>query len=424
MVQNRWMDNSPTSTAENQLPRDTGASKRLLSLDTFRGLIMCTLAINGFALAKTAASLGYGPDVEVDSTAGQIWQFLSFHNRHPEWNSQFYGVGCSYWDLIQPAFMFMVGVAMPYSYASRRRRGDSQSKLVAHALVRSIVLVLLGVFLATRYSGLPSNRLLTNVLAQIGLGYFFVFLLLGRSAKLQIGVAVAILVGYWGWLVQYPVSETLPQKSLESIEPLSVPQSIAKHFAIHTNAAAQADTILLNFWHRQEPVQVHAAGYATLNFVPSMVTMLLGVLAGTLLRSDRSDGEKVRNLLIGGLLCMTLAIIASYTVCPIVKKIWTPAWTLYSGAWVLWILAALYFVIDVKGWKFWTFPLVVVGTNSLAIYLMSQSFKPWIAGRWEVYLGDEIFSGSYGPTVEAVCIFAVLWLACLYLYRSKIFFRV
>ena len=96
-------------------------SERLLSLDTFRGLIMCTLAVNGFALAATAKQLGYTPDAEVDSAAGWIWQTLAFHNSHPFWNSQFYVVGCSYWDLIQPAFMFMVGVAMPYSFASRRQ---------------------------------------------------------------------------------------------------------------------------------------------------------------------------------------------------------------------------------------------------------------------------------------------------------------
>ncbi len=94
---------------------DRQPAERLLSLDAFRGLVMCTLAVNGFAFASTAKRLGYGPDADVDTYAGSIWQFLAFHNTHPEWNSQFYVVGCSFWDLIQPAFMFMVGVAMPYS---------------------------------------------------------------------------------------------------------------------------------------------------------------------------------------------------------------------------------------------------------------------------------------------------------------------
>ena len=126
------------------------------------------------------------------------------------------------------------------------------------------------------------------------------------------------------------------------------------------NAAAQADLTLLNLFATEETVQVHAAGYATLNFIPSLVTMLIGVLAGTLLRGPRTDSEKVRYLLIAGLVCLVAAVVASFTVCPIVKKIWTPAWTLFSGAWVLWTLAGLYYVIDVRGWKRWTFPLVVV----------------------------------------------------------------
>ncbi len=404
--------------------RDASTPKRLLSLDAFRGLIMCTLAVNGFAFATTANKIGYGPGVDVSTRTGHVWQWLAFHNSHPVWNSQFYVVGCSYWDLIQPSFMFMVGVAMPYSYASRRKRGESRPKLVMHALIRSLVLIMLGVFLATRNTGLPSNRLLTNVLAQIGLGYFFVFLLLGRGVRLQIGIGAVVLMAYWAWFMQYPVPPSLPTASLESIESLSVPHEIAKQFAIHTNAAAQADRTLLNLGNHGQPVDVHSAGYATLNFVPSMVTMLIGVLAGSLLRSSKSESDKVRFLIAGGMACMAMAIIASYTVCPIVKKIWSPAWVLYSGAWVLWILAALYFVIDVRGWRSWTFPLIVVGTNSLAIYLMSNLLKPWISGCLETYFGDQIFAGTYGPVMQAICVFAVLWLVCLYLYRSKIFIRV
>ncbi len=152
--------------------------------------------------------------------------------------------------------------------------------------------------------------------------------------------------------------------------------------------------------------------------------MLLGVLAGTLLRSPREQQEKVRLLCFGGLACMAAAVLLSFTVCPVVKKIWTPAWTLYSGAWVVWILAALYWFVDVRGWKAWTFPLVVVGMNPLAMYLMGMLVKRPVAGYWKVYLGDEIFAGPYGPTVEAIAVFAVFWVACLYLYRSKIFFRV
>lgn len=402
----------------------SGHPQRLLSLDTYRGLIMCTLAVNGLALAATANKLGYGPDVTATDGIGRIWQWLAFHNSHPFWNSQFYVFGCSYWDLIQPSFMFMVGVAMPYSYASRRRRGDSTANLTTHALIRAVVLVALGVFLQTRNTGLESNRLFTNVLSQIGLGYFFVFLLLGRSARLQIAVAAIVLVGYWAWFVQYQVPDPLPKPAAESIESLPTPPRYAKQFALLANPAAEFDVMLFNALPHEQPIQAHAAGYATLNFIPSAVTMLFGVLAGALLRSPRRESDKLRILLLSGLVCMLAAVAISYTCCPIVKKIWTPAWTLYSGAWVLWILAALYWIVDIRGWQAWTFPLVIVGMNSLAMYLMSMLLKRWVADRFETYLGEQLFSGPYGPTVQAVAVFSVFWLTCLYLYRSKIFFRV
>ncbi len=286
------------------------------------------------------------------------------------------------------------------------------------------MLVALGVFLQTRNNWFDTNRLLTNVLAQIGLGYFFVFLLLGSRAKVQIAIAVGVLVAYTIWLGVYPPPDPLPLKSAESIQSLSVPEHVAKHYAIVTNAPAQMDVVILNLVPHENTIQPHAAGYATLNFVPSAITMLIGVLAGTLLRSSRDQADKLRRLIVAGVICMLTAVIAGYTVCPIIKKIWTPAWTLFSGAYVLWLIAGLYWVIEIKKWRAWTFPLVVVGTNSLAIYLMSMLSKRWISDRLENYFGSELFAGPYGPTIQAVSVLAVLWLVCLYLYRSKIFFRV
>ena len=401
-----------------------GAPARLLSLDAFRGLIMCTLAINGFALAATAKKLGFGPDVETDSVAGWIWQTLAFHNSHPAWDSQFYLVGCSYWDLIQPAFLFMVGVAMPYSYASRRRRGDSVRKLALHALIRAIVLVILGVFLQTKNHGFDTNALFTNVLSQIGLGYFFVYLVMGLSVRAKIVIGATLLVGYAAWMGCYHIAQPIADNALESIQSLKTPPSVAKQYAIGINAAAQADMTLLGWVLGNESIQSHRGGYATLNFVPSSITLLLGVLAGDVLRSSIDPNAKLKRLVVGGLVCMILAVVASFTFCPVIKRIWTPAWTLYSGAYVLWTLAVLYWMVDLVGWRRWTFPLVVVGSNSLAMYLMSMLWKRWIAERLQVYFGDDIFAGNFGPMIQAVCVFAVLWLICLYLYRSKLFFRI
>jgi predicted acyltransferase len=275
------------------------------------------------------------------------------------------------------------------------------------------------------YTGLDSNRLLTNVLSQIGLGYFFVFLLLGQSYRVQLTTCAVVLAGYWAWFVSYPVPDPLPWAASQSISDFSLPNRFAQQFAFNLNPAAEFDVKLFE-WLPPHGLahSAHPGGYTTLNFIPSAVTMLLGLVAGKLLLSRRPEYQKVRLLVTGGMIFMVLAVTLSVTVCPIVKKIWTPSWTLYSGAWVLWMLAGLYWLIDVKGWRRWTFPLVVVGMNSLAMYMMAMLLRGWVSDRLRVYLGKEYFAGSYAPTVEAVAVFAVLWLICFYLYRRKIFIRV
>ena len=119
---------------------------------------MVTLAAHAFGAMQTARKLGHWPELSDDSLTGRIWHWLAFHGHHPPWNSQFYFLGMTYWDLVQTGFMFMVGVAMPYSYASRLSKGQSTGKLFGHACLRGAILVLLGIFLQTR------NRLEVNTL--------------------------------------------------------------------------------------------------------------------------------------------------------------------------------------------------------------------------------------------------------------------
>ena len=419
---------------------------RLTSLDTFRGLIMCALAISGFRFATTAQRLGYGPETEVSSWTvsswtGHVWQWLGFHTSHPFWNSQFWVVGVSFWDLIQPSFMFMVGVSMPYSYGSRAEKGDSKWRLAGHAIVRSFVLILLGVFLQTQYVGLESKWPTVNVLSQIGFGYFFVYLMLHWRFITQIISSIVVLAAYWAWYSLYPTPEPLPPEAMKSIADFSVLDGFSLPFAHNVGPALHLDLWLFNLLPHSEPVLANSGGYATLNFIPSMITMLFGVMAGTLLRSYRTPSKKVKTLLAGGLVCMLIAVALSFTVCPIVKKIWTPSWTLFSGAWVLWFLAALYWIIDVQGWRRWTFPLVIVGMNSLVMYLLGMTLRGWVAGRYQTYLADEwlrtwaaenvgtqipeeLFAGTYGATIQVIAVFAVFWLFCYYLYRNKLFFRI
>ncbi len=161
------------------IPREKPA--RLVSLDAYRGAIMLFMASGGLALPAVAKHFPDSP----------VWRFLAFNTEHVPWAGRH-----SLWDLIQPSFMFMVGVAMPYSIASRRARGDSEKKIIAHVLYRALVLVLLAIFLSSNWSR-QTNFVFVNVLAQIGLGYAFLYLLLGRGLRVQLATLAVILIGYW-----------------------------------------------------------------------------------------------------------------------------------------------------------------------------------------------------------------------------------
>jgi heparan-alpha-glucosaminide N-acetyltransferase len=114
----------------------------------------------------------------------------------------------------------------------------------------------------------------------------------------------------------------------------------------------------------------------------------------------------------------------TWTLCPIVKRIWTPTWAIFSTGWTFLMLAFFYVAIDILGFRWWAFPLVVVGMNSIAIYCMSQLMKPWIRQSLELHFGQHIFDGIYGPIISATAVLFVLWLICYWLYRQKIFIRI
>lgn len=404
---------------------------RLMSLDAYRGFVMLAMASAGFALTKVSQN----PEIlaRYDQTSyahawRQMWQVLGYQLDHVAWG------GCSAWDLIQPSFMFMVGAAMPYSYASRKARGCTTLSTAGHVLIRSLVLILLGVFLSSAWSP-RTNFTFTNVLSQIGLGYAFVYLLLGRGWLVQLIACAAILGGYWYLFYQHPLPDPAFDYAAVKIPPdWKFLTGLGAHWNKHTNFAAAADLQFLNYFPRPEPYRFNDGGYQTLNFVPSMVTMIFGLMAGEFLRGPRSPQAKVNRLLLAGAACLLLGLAADgslwpvgnfeWTWCPVVKRIWTPSFAVFSSGWTLWMLAAFYWMIDVRGWKLWAFPLTVVGMNSIAMYCMSQLLKPWISKSLATHFGPNLFSGPFAATGEAAARLFVMWLICLWMYRQKIFVKI
>ncbi|MDF1752565.1 MAG: DUF5009 domain-containing protein [Verrucomicrobiales bacterium] len=398
-------------------------AKRLVSLDTYRGLVLVLLAFE---------CVNYGwQHVLAETHPSGLTRFIEFHASHIAW------AGCSFWDLIQPSFMFMVGVSMAYSYGKRKRLGDGFREMLSHAVIRALVLILLGVFLRTSYMS-QTNWTFEDVITQIGLGYVPLFLLWNRSARTQIIAIAAILIGYWLLFAVYPIKSPAgydwenPQAHLFT--------GFLQHWNINANPAHAFDTWFLNLFPREtveyslpsgETIETnrflfHPEGYNTLNFIPSLAIMVMGLMAGELLRSDRSD--KVKQLAIYGIGGIILGTILHFTgICPLVKKTWTPSFTLFSGGWCLLILLGLYYLIDIKGWKKWTFPFVVVGMNSIAMYVMLWLTSGWINETLQKHLGEG-YAGFFGPGMEPLMqnllTGVVLWLICFWMYRRKLFLRI
>jgi heparan-alpha-glucosaminide N-acetyltransferase len=388
------------------------AARRLASLDAYRGFVMLAMASGG------AAIFGSTPQAP-DTTWTTLLQSLSQQFEHVDWR------GCSIWDLIQPSFMFLVGAAMPFSYANRRARGDSRARLLGHAVVRSLVLILLAIFLSSQASR-QTNFVFTNVLAQIGLGYMFVFLILGLSPRVQLGAALAILVAYWLLFALYPVDQNVFFHGARGVDPegTRLPGYFA-HWNWQRNPAVAFDRWFLNLFPRSggTPFVLDAEGYATLNFIPSIATMIFGVLAGELLRSPRPAAEATKILLAAGAIGYLSGRGMDHYVCPVVKRIWTPSWVLLSTGWCCWILAAFHSAIELAGARRWAFPLIVVGMNSIAMYLMAQLLKPFVRRSLTTHFGPHLFSGAWGPLHEALAVLLVFWLVCYWLYRQRYFIK-
>jgi predicted acyltransferase len=381
---------------------------RLMSLDAYRGFVMLAMVSDGFSLGRVAEQVWNSP----------FLTFLGDQLSHVQW------AGCSAWDLIQPSFTFMVGVAMPYSHASRLAKGQTPPKIAFHVIYRALALVLLGILL--RSNGAPMTRFtFEDTLSQIGLGYAFIYLFLGRDLKVQLGGLAAILVGYWLAFLMYPLPGPGFDYQAVGVTPEWGPYTgFFAHWNKNTNLAAAFDVWFLNLFRWPEPWGFNGGGYQTLSFIPTMGTMLLGLIAGEFLRTHRTAREKALWLSYMGLICLGLGWVAGHTVCPIVKRIWTPSWTLFSGGWTFWLLAAFFWIIDVQGWRKWAFPLVVVGMNSIAMYMMAHLFDDWIVETVKTHISQEIFEGTYGIVWEHATVMAGLWLICFWMYRRKIFLKV
>lgn len=389
------------------------ASARLVSMDAYRGLVMFLMMAEVLHLSKVAES----------HPGSLFWRVLALNQSHVAW------FGCTLHDLIQPSFSFLVGVALPYSLASREARGQSAGKAWLHAAWRAGVLILLGVFL--RSVGHPQTRwTFEDTLSQIGLGYLFLFWLGHRSMRVIQGAFVLVVVGYWLAFILYP----LPGPGFDYAA-VGVAADwphhytgLAAHFNKNSNLAWAFDTWFLNLFPRIVPFTHNGGGYSTLSFIPTLGTMILGLVAGRWLRSGLARQELLKRFVLTGVVGIILGLALHYTgICPLVKRIWTPGWTIFSGGACFLLLAGFYYLIDVKSWKRAAFPLVVIGMNSIAIYVIVHLIDGFVIESLKVHLGREVFNllGAGNATLlSGGYALLVFWLILYWMYRRKLFIRI
>jgi len=331
-------------------------------------------------------------------------------------------------DTIQPSFTFLVGVALPYSIRSRQRKGDSFKSMLGHTIFRSIILVALGIFLRSMESPM-TNFTFEDTLTQIGLGYTFAFLLTYVLPRWQWGALAAILFAYWlAWALYPAPGPNFPYASV------GVPADwhhlytgFASHWNKNSNLGQAFDVWFLNLFPRPSRFLYNAGGYLTLSFIPTLGTMLLGVAAG---RWFLESAPKIplRKFLLAAVVLVAAGLLFHFTgICPIVKRIWTPSWTLFSGGVCFLFLAAFSWIVDARRHRGIVFPLVVVGTNSIAAYLIAHLCEDFVQSSFRINLGMRalnVFGAGLEPLVLGTLTLGAYWLMLFWMYRKKIFIRI
>ena len=375
---------------------------RLISLDVFRGL-----TIAGMILVNNAGD----------------WSHVYPALAHVEWD------GWTPTDLVFPFFLFIIGVAMPFSFSKRLAKGESRGKLLKHVFARSLILIALGMLL----SGIPnfdfSHRLILNVLQRIGLIYLMAgTIFLFTDVVSQAVVAVSCVVIYWILMLAVPV----PGYGAGVLAPVG-------------NMWWYVDKVLLQGWHQHLLVVGqyrlhHAEGI--LSLIPSISTVLLGSLTGHYLRSGRSGIEKAAGMLVFGNFGILIGSVMAIWF-PINKLLWSSSYVVFTAGVALEVLGVCYWLVDVRGFKKWTQPFLVFGSNAITSFFLSTfvalildivfvSVSSPAGAAVRESLKSVIYNAVFAPLASSYnasmlysIAYLLLWYGVMYMfYRKKIFIKI
>ena len=362
---------------------------RLVSLDIFRGLIMFLLVAEGAGVYHALT----------DATAeGSLAAAIMDQFHHHPWN------GLRFWDLIQPYFMFIVGVAMWFSVKNRLKKGQSPAQVRRHILQRCLILLALGVTLHIGYR----QRLvweLWNVLSQLSVTILLAYLVMRLPDRSQLLISLGLLL----------LTELLYR--FTGIAGYDQP------FVKDQNFGSFMDMLLMGKIN-------DGGGWVAINCIPTAAHTIWGVLAGKLLDSSRDAMQKVKILVLAGVIGLVVGYgldLAGLT--PIIKRICTSSFVIVSGGWCLLTLAFFYWLADIRGHRKWGWFLLIIGTNSIFIYVFMETVgSQWFVGFVSIFakgLSGWFFDSPHlGAILTAFLALALAWGLCYWLYRRRIFFKI
>jgi heparan-alpha-glucosaminide N-acetyltransferase len=425
------------------------AQPRVIAVDAYRGLVMLLLISDpqgAFSLTKVAALL---PENRLLGVVAK--QFT-----HAEW------AGIHIWDLIMPAFVLLIGISLALSFSARRSRGESESDLLLSGLLRCATFIVLGLILSMESSrtineilpllilalGLPWARLLhgrltavsaqmqtrlinqlhiavvagcawyffantndigiyesAHLLVQVGLACLIAYPLLARSNATIVAVIMLILICYWLAFALY-----------------STPANLS-HWGKNTNIASAFDLWFFNLLPRTAAFELHGLGLQTLNFVPMTTNILIGVLVGRGFVSDSNHQQVGRRTLIAGALLCTGGYLAGIWLCPVIKNIWTPSFALLSAGLTLLMQGAFVYGTRSQMLRSWRFLLVVIGSNSLLMYVLSIHYRWRFENLANRLLPVELMSNVWAPLYQSIMVLMLFCLLAFMLRRYRLLIK-
>jgi predicted acyltransferase len=399
---------APDSKKQPDVVSTVAASQgRVASVDALRGFDMFWI-IGGHAIVFAFAGLFWEP----------IPAWLEYQMRHPPW------IGFSAWDMIMPLFLFIVGVAMPFSFGKRIAQGHSKFHIYRKVVLRTAILFFLGMIAQGNLLEfkLDTLHVYCNTLQAIAVGYLFAsIILLQLPIVLQVTVTAGLLAGFWALMTYVP----FPGGEAGTLEPFN-------------NLALYIDKTILG---RFDDGNSYTWILSGMGFT---ATVMLGVFGGQILRGKWSAWTKAAVLTLLGIVCLGAGWawgfwlpevtadstdFAKQLAFPVIKHLWTSSMVLWAGGWSYLLLAAFYVLIDILGWRRWAFPFIVIGANAIAVYMATHVIRfrgitdPILDGLMAQLRRTEQLA-SAEELIRSLAAFMLIWLLLWYMYRKKTFIRI